>query len=224
MNGNLKYYRMLEVIADAFRYPGELTKERIGKIYDYLSDNSPKAAKAFLPFKEFVDKTDLKLWEEIYTRSFDVQAITTLDLGYVLFGDDYKRGELLVNLNNEHNKAGNSCGKELPDHLPNVLRLLPKLKDENLRRDLIKLLVKPAVTKIYSEFAVDHIEKKSNIYIKHHNTLIEHDSVHRLIYREPIATVLVIIDEFFEEDAGDIAVNKSFTSEINNELEIENLG
>jgi hypothetical protein len=33
----------------------------------------------------------------LFTRSFDVQAVTTLDLGYIVFGEDYKRGELLVN-------------------------------------------------------------------------------------------------------------------------------
>ena len=45
------------------------------------------------------------------------QVLATLDIGYVLFGDDYKRGELLANLNQEHRKANNDCGTELADHL-----------------------------------------------------------------------------------------------------------
>ena len=49
--------------------------------------------------------------QEIFTRSFDVQAITTLSVGYIVFGDDYKRAELLVNLNREHRDAGLDCGK-----------------------------------------------------------------------------------------------------------------
>ena len=60
-------------------------------------------------------------WEEIYTRTFDVQAITTLDVGYVLFGDDYKRGELLVNLNNEHTKAGNDLRNGISWRSPSKL-------------------------------------------------------------------------------------------------------
>ena len=68
--------------------------------------------------------------QELHTRTFDVQALTTLGTGYVLFGDDYKRGALLSNLNREHNDAQNDCRGELADHLPNVLRLIPKLKDQ----------------------------------------------------------------------------------------------
>ena len=44
--------------------------------------------------------------QEVFTRSFDVQSITTLGVGYVMFGDDYKRGEMLVNLNRELRDAG----------------------------------------------------------------------------------------------------------------------
>ena len=69
---------------------------------------------------------------EIHTRSFEVQSITTLDVGYVAFGDDYKRGELLVNLNREHEAVGVDCGSELPDHLPNVLRLMARWQDPEL--------------------------------------------------------------------------------------------
>ena len=65
---------------------------------------------------------------ELYLRTFDVQAITTLDIGYVLFGEDYKRGALLAGLSAEHKKVSNDCGIELADHLPNVLRLLPKME------------------------------------------------------------------------------------------------
>lgn len=112
-----------------------------------MDANYPEAAKLFNDFTKFAKIADPKSWEEIYTRSFDVQALTTLDLGYVLFGDDYKRGELLVNLNNEHKKAGNVCGNELSDHLPNVLRLLAKLEDEQLLADLISLILYPALRK-----------------------------------------------------------------------------
>ena len=70
--------------------------------------------------------------QELHTRTFDVQSLTTLDIGYVLFGDDYKRGALLSNLNQEHSRAENDCRGELADHLPNLLRLIPKLKDQDL--------------------------------------------------------------------------------------------
>ena len=66
--------------------------------------------------------------QEYYISTFDVQAICFLDIGYVLFGEDYKRGIFLVNIKKEQIKAGNDCGSELPDHLPNILTLLPKMQ------------------------------------------------------------------------------------------------
>ena len=149
----------------------------------------------FFPFTNFSESVDMKIWEEIYTRSFDVQALTTLDLGYVLFGDDYKRGELLVNLSNEHKKVNNPCNNELADHLPNILRLLGKLDDEDLLADIITFILIPALTKIASEFDAKHIEKKSNVYKKHHTTIIDQNELFGTIYQKPIQALIKMIDK-----------------------------
>ncbi|MCF8242108.1 MAG: hypothetical protein K9J16_12030 [Melioribacteraceae bacterium] len=216
--------RSYEIYADVFAYPGDSLKGKIDTVQQYLNTNYPEAAKLFNDFTVFAKSADPKSWEEIYTRSFDVQALTTLDLGYVLFGDDYKRGELLVNLNNEHKKADNACGNELSDHLPNVLRLLAKLEDEELRADIISLILYPALRKIESEFDSKHIEKKSKVYHKHHRTIIERNESYGLIYRRTIQTLLVMLEEDFSEII-DIPVNdKSFSNQITKELEIEKLG
>ena len=115
--------------------------------------------------------------QELFTRSFDVQAIATLDLGYVLFGDDYKRGELLANLNREHVDAKNDCGTELADHLPNILRLMSVLQDEELIEDLAYAIVGPALLEMIGEFDSDRLEKKNESYRKHYKTLIETPAV-----------------------------------------------
>lgn len=220
----LNVYKNYEVYADVFAYPQETLRGNIKAIHKYLDEFYPEAAELFSGFSEFVSKVELKKWEEIYTRSFDVQAITTLDLGYVLFGDDYKRGELLVNLSNEHKKAGNECGGELADHLPNVLRLLGKISDQDLSDDIISLILKPALTKIESEFDTKHIEKKSKVYEKHHRTIIEKDETHGLIYRDTIETLLLMLNKDFPGDNLDITGDKNFTGQIKTELEIEKLG
>jgi nitrate reductase assembly molybdenum cofactor insertion protein NarJ len=111
--------------------------------------------------------------QELFTRSFDVQAVTTLDVGYVLFGDDYKRGEMLANLNREHNEAGIDCGTELADYLPNLLRLLAVLKDEDLVSDLVNAVLAPALRQMVSEFNPDRVEKRNISYQKHYKTLID---------------------------------------------------
>ena len=95
-----------------------------------------------------------------------MQAITTLDVGYVLFGDDYKRGELLVNLNREHREAGNECNGELADNLSNLLPLLSKMKNHDIRTDLVEIIIMPGLNKIIKEFDSKNIVLKNKAYQK----------------------------------------------------------
>jgi hypothetical protein len=100
--------------------------------------------------------------------------LPVMDLGYVLFGEDYKRGALLAGLSAEHTRAGNACGLELGDHLPNVLRLLPRITDPEVREELVSVIVAPAVRQMLQEFEPDRILAKEEVYRKHHKTIIEH--------------------------------------------------
>jgi nitrate reductase assembly molybdenum cofactor insertion protein NarJ len=52
-------------------------------------------------------------YEELYTKTFDVQPICYLDLGYVIFGEDYKRGAFLLHMQEEQQKVNNDCGTDL---------------------------------------------------------------------------------------------------------------
>jgi nitrate reductase assembly molybdenum cofactor insertion protein NarJ len=70
----------------------------------------------------------------------------------ILFGDDYRRGVFLVNMQREHIMAGNECGRELPDHLPNVLTLLPLISDKAFVEELICSLLIPALTEMIRRF------------------------------------------------------------------------
>ena len=100
--------------------------------------------------------------EELYTRTFDIQAPCTLDVGYVLFGEDYKRGHFLVKMHELQNQYENDCGTELADHLPNILTLLEKMKetDPEQAEDLVKKIVLPALEKMLQRFSAD----TENIY------------------------------------------------------------
>ena len=62
---------------------------------DFLRGNYPDAAVEVEQFLDAIPPQTLDL-QELYTRTFDVQALTTLGVGYVLFGDDYKRGAFLA--------------------------------------------------------------------------------------------------------------------------------
>ena len=147
---NRLHYRL---IASLFEYPDAAFPERVAQVKAFLDGAYPTAAEALGKFLEYLPADDPVAMQELFTRSFDVQAIATLDLGYVLFGDDYKRGELLANLNREHIAANNDCGTELADHLPNLLRLMSVLRDEELIEDLAYAIVGPALLEMIGEFS-----------------------------------------------------------------------
>ena len=160
-------------LADLFEYPDNDYPHRVRKVIDLLDGNYTQAVAELERFLELLPATEVRTMQELYTRSFDVQAITTLDIGYILFGDDYKRGELLANLNREHQQVNNDCRRELADHMPNILRLIAKLNKNELTDELVQEIIAPALTKMISEFVPDRIEKKNENYKIHYKTLIE---------------------------------------------------
>jgi len=159
-------------VAELFDFPGPQLAPRGRALLALLRDNYPDAALEVEQFLDAIPERTLDL-QELHTRTFDVQALTTLDIGYVLFGDDYKRGALLSNLNQEHSRAENDCRGELADHLPNLLRLIPKLKDQELLGELVREILVPALTLMIREFDPERIGKKNASYQKHYKTLID---------------------------------------------------
>jgi len=208
------------MFAQILAYPNKETLAKVEAVQEFLNQNYPDAAKVMIEFTEFAKTISLWKWEEIYTRTFDVQAITTLDVGYVLFGDDYKRGELIVNLSKEHTKAGNDCETELADHLPNLLRLLNKINDKDFKDDLIYLIIKPALKKIIGEFDSRNIEKKNKIYEKHHRTLIQFENNYGTVYQSLLKSLLIVLNKDFSDDDKPIIDEQKFTTKFANEMEL----
>ena len=106
---NLKRYKIL---ADVFRYPDKYRKEYAQKFLDLVSAELPERAGMLRQLVEDHVNLSLHKQQEYYMKTFDVQAVCYLDIGYLLFGEDYKRAQLLVNLQNEHKEAGIDCGSE----------------------------------------------------------------------------------------------------------------
>lgn len=165
------------LLAALFEYPDANYPQRVQDIVEFLDGRYLKAGAELDRFVAHLPTQDLMTMQELFTRSFDVQAVTTLDIGYVMFGDDYKRGEMLANLNREHIEAGVDCGTELADYLPNLLRLLAVLQDEDLIYDLVNAILAPALREMIGEFNPDRVEKRNVSYLKHYKTLIETPSV-----------------------------------------------
>jgi nitrate reductase assembly molybdenum cofactor insertion protein NarJ len=187
-----------DLISGLFIYPQNNSYAKRGEeVYNHFSVTIPEAAEVMKPFTEFITNSTVQEMQELFLRSFDVQAITTLDIGFTLFGEDYKRGQLLVNLNREHREAGNDCHTELSDHLPNILRLLPKMKDETMRNEIALRLLIPAVEKMINEFEGKKIEKKDEIYKKNLKTVIEYSPVYRTVYQSLLQALFIALKNDF---------------------------
>jgi nitrate reductase assembly molybdenum cofactor insertion protein NarJ len=94
---------------------------------------------------------DASAREELFLKTFELQAICCLEVGYTRFGEDYKRGMFLAGLKDEHRRAGHDCGDELADHLANVLELLPSL-DAEVCAELAEQVLIPALRAMLDDF------------------------------------------------------------------------
>jgi nitrate reductase assembly molybdenum cofactor insertion protein NarJ len=223
MSKGLNRYAHYHDLACLFEYPVDGHDKRVDQAVQLLEKVRPEAAEDLRRFRELQAVESLRTMQELFTRSFDVQAITTLDIGYVLFGDDYKRGELLSNLNREHREAGNDCGSELADHLPNVLRLLARLEDQELIEELVQEIIAPAVSEMIGEFTNERIDKKNKAYRKHYKTLIETPSrTARALYQFPLRALYTVLKmDFSIVERIPLASTNDFLESLSSENEIE---
>ncbi len=229
-------YRHYSEIASLFDFPEAEYLSHCDRALKVLLESYPEAAMELQRFVDGIPRETLDL-QELYTRTFDVQAITTLDVGYVMFGDDYKRAELLANLSREHAAVENSCGVELGDHLPNILRLIPRLAKtgfsetggpaSELIQELIQQIVIPSLMLMIREFDSERIVKKNEGYRKHYKTLIAPaPGGDPTIYCCALKAILrVLMDDFEVTESADRSEPTGRASDffkfIEKELEIE---
>lgn len=207
------------VIAEIFYFPEADYQEKVHRCMNMLQEHYPVLAFPFRPFIEFVEETTLDKIREIFMRTFDVQALCCMDLGYVLFGEDYTRGKILANLNKELHEAGIDCRGELADRLPNVLHLLSNLIDEELKAELVSYLLKPALKKMASEFIPDRIEKKEDIYQKFHHTVLEKEDKWINKFLIPIEIVQLMCESDYPDlEPVEIGEGKDYMDSVKSEF------
>ena len=110
--------------AEAFRYPlpGSLKKLAAGlAALPVGSDKQPLAA-----FVEQVGRLTLGEWEELYTRTLDMNPPAAPYIGFQIWGESYQRGEFLAHMSREIIDNHIDPEGELPDHLIPVLRYLAR--------------------------------------------------------------------------------------------------
>lgn len=192
---NLEHYKLF---AEVFKYPTAPTADKIKECQLFLDRNYPNAGEEFKRFSSFIANSTADEIEEIYAKTFHIQAICFLDLGYVIFGEDYKRGEFLVNMKAEQRDHNNDCGEELSDNLANVLTLLPIHTNEDFVNELAVMIIVPALKKMLEEFDSAKLALKEKVMKKKQKVIIMQGIKDGNIYKNAISSLIMVFQKDFE--------------------------
>jgi nitrate reductase molybdenum cofactor assembly chaperone len=105
------------------------------------------------PFASGVSTMPLAALHELYTKTFDLNAGCTLDMGWHLFGERPERGAFLADLRSRLASARVDEGTELPDYLPQLLKLLVRLPPNDASR--LHATLAPAVDRLVATLAAN---------------------------------------------------------------------
>ena len=140
--------------ADLLDYPTPQTRQQAEALLAQLQAH-PEAAQAFEMFCRGIESIPLERLQELYTITFDMQPPCYPYIGYHLFGESYKRGALMAQLNETYHAHDFCPAQELPDHLPVALRFLglqPALREAEFGQTLIAEGILPALEKMRQVF------------------------------------------------------------------------
>jgi nitrate reductase delta subunit len=139
---------LYELFAEILDYPSAQQAACIQDCDARLTRESPESAELLQRFQASKESVRLGRLQEAYTSIFDMQPECTLNLGYQLFGDDWRRSIFLFKLKEiyQANAFDTSC--ELPDHLCILLRFLSARDGTNEASELVDDCLIPALSRM----------------------------------------------------------------------------
>lgn len=126
----------MEAVALGFRYPSPTAVAELEAAIDGVLRGT--AEKQMRRFVESVEALSLGEWEELHTFTLDLSPQFVPYVGHVVWGENYRRGEFMADLNRDMAEHGISTMGELPDHIEPILRYLAAVAEP--RSDLVEVL------------------------------------------------------------------------------------
>lgn len=139
-------------------YPDQDFAKHLQSCLLLLEKDHPNRTHELIPFAHNAKQMPLTELEEYYTRTFDINPVTALEIGWHLYGESYERGAFLVKMRGLSREYHLSESSELPDHLTHILNLLGSMGEKEAQK-LSEEYFLPGINKIISAF-----EKKENIF------------------------------------------------------------
>lgn len=122
------------------------------RLFSYPADDCHELAAEVTEFAAAIRGMSTGDLEELYTRTFDWSPDTSLEIGWHLYGENYERGEFLVEVRRLLRRYGVGESEGLPDHIVHVLGLLERMPDGEAREFAVQYLA-PALRKIEAVLA-----------------------------------------------------------------------
>ena len=138
---------MLDGLGAALEYPRAGYRAGIVECRDLLVEGEPEAAVAVAAFCDATAGLDDTGLEELYTRTFDLNPVCTPEVGWHIYGEQYRRGRFLVQARELLSVIGIEEKGELPDHLMSLLPAVARLESADAALFAGTYLV-PAVDKM----------------------------------------------------------------------------
>lgn len=110
------------LLAEAFRYPAPGHLAALKEGLSFLPPSSEK--KSLDLFIDQISRLSLGAWEELHTRTLDLNPPAAPYIGFQTWGESYQRGAFLSTMSREMAENDIETDGELPDHLVPVLRYL----------------------------------------------------------------------------------------------------
>ena len=143
--------KVLELFADILDYPAPGLADKAAECAALVGRVQPQAANLLGIFRDFAREHPVGKLQEVYSGFFDLNSICHPYIGYQLFGENYKRSALLIELKKAYRAAGFEADvSEIPDRLSIVLRFIAHSKvgeetDELLNRGVLPALARMTI-------------------------------------------------------------------------------
>ena len=143
---------LYQLFSDIVDYPNFHLSAKVKECIHILSSRKDRAATLLEEFQAFFEETSLNRVQEIFTKTFDLQAECSPYIGYHLFGEGSHRAMFMAGLKESYRMVDLPLTNELPDHLSVILRFLETSSDPEEKEELIYLCLVPALGKMLDGF------------------------------------------------------------------------
>ena len=148
MNERAELYDSLGALLD---YPRPKFHEQLALCLKRAQDSGSQALPHVKRFADEIDGLSIRELEEMYTRTFDINPVCALEVGWQLYQENYERGMFIVRMRRLMKEHDLPETKELPDHLSHVMQAAGRLNDDELAGFASEYAL-PAVEKMLKGF------------------------------------------------------------------------